>query len=59
MPDTSQSPPSAPTPASDQSGVGVARDVEDSTPFVLNPAFISLGLKPDVFKQGVGGDAAQ
>ena len=55
MPDISQSPTLAP----DQSGVAVARDVEDSTPFVLNPAFISLDLQPSVFKQEVGGDAAQ
>jgi hypothetical protein len=59
MSDTSQSPSPGPTPASDQGGVKVAGDVEDSTPFVLNPAFISLGLQPDVFKQEVGGDAAQ
>jgi hypothetical protein len=59
MPDTSQSPAPAPTLTSDQSGVAVARDVEDSTPFVLNPAFISLGLQPSVFKPEVGGGAAQ
>jgi len=56
MSDTSQS---ATPPASDQGGVKVAGDVEDLTPFVLNPAFISLGLQPHVFKQEVGGDAAQ
>jgi len=44
MPDTSQSPTPAPAPTSDQNSVNVAGDVEDFTPFILRPAFISLSL---------------
>jgi hypothetical protein len=64
MPDTPQasSQPSdqraASTPAQTQSSsVHLVVDAEDSTPFRLNPAYISLGLPPHVFKKEVGGDA--
>lgn len=58
MPDKSTGPNKTPTEPSDQSSVAVAGDVEDCTPFGLNPAFISLGVPSNIFKQGVGGDAA-
>ena len=58
MPDTSTGLNQTSTEPSDQSSVAVAGDVEDCTPFGLNPAFISLGLPSNVFKQDVGGDAA-
>ncbi len=58
MPDTSKASNQSSIEPSDQSGVQVAQDVEDCTPLELNPAFISLRLPPDVFKQDVGGDGA-
>jgi hypothetical protein len=58
MPDISQASNQSSIQPSDQGGVQVAQNVEDCTPLELNPAFISLRLPSNVFKQGVGGDAA-
>ena len=61
MADTPQSSgsPTISTPVPPQGGgVRVVVDAEDSVPFEINPAFVSLGLKPTVFKKEMGGDAS-
>jgi hypothetical protein len=45
-----------PTPAPPPSGtVTLETQAEESDPFILNPAFLSLRLPPSVFKKEVGG----
>ena len=52
----SKDPVVAPAPTQpEKAGVNLVVDAEDSVPFRLNPAFISLGLPRKVFKKDVGG----
>ena len=44
--------------SSDETGDKVVSDVQDSTPIILKPVYISLGLPPSSFKPEVGGDPA-
>jgi hypothetical protein len=58
MSETQTTPPVAAPAATSQSGttVSVVTGADESEPFRLNPAYISLGLPRKVFKKEVGGE---
>jgi hypothetical protein len=50
---------SSPAPEGDGTIERIVTDAEECIPFLLNPAFISLGLPTTAFKTEVGGTPTQ